>query len=459
MVDKNVRLDITARDDASKVLDDVADEVEGLEDADPEVTVTVDDEATKPLGKLSDSAERLMDTDWVVQLRADTARAKADAADLQDRLEAIERDGVEVPVDVDTTAARGHIDDLDRSTKGTAGSITNTFRDLGGPLGTATGQAADFGEAFETAGAMAAAQFGLSGAATTAMTAGLGAIGIAVGVISTLWQAVKKSQEEANKRVEDYKAALDEANGSLAEAARIKLADTITDDQVALLQRFGLNLDDVVKLMQGRAVPEVDRLREAFDRVGTITGGGGMATINSVLAVQLGITQDQAAALRDQADGYKDIMALVGEEDTAFSKAATAHERRARFLDDGAAATQRNRDRLQELNTTLDGYTNRIAGIPPSKHTDVSVTDNGTADATGADIDHAARDRDTKIRVEATGESLKRLNDAIANATKAGQLTGMSTTNVTVNMARGARYDPGVVRLQRRYARRNGGRP
>lgn len=437
MPDKEIRLELTAKDEASDAIGEVADAAEDLTDRPAELELDADTtSAERDLEETSDTLERIERQPWIAEVRADIDQAQRQAEELQDQLGSLE-------ADVDTS----EVDRKLRDTEGAGIGVTNTFRDMGGPLGEMTGQVGDFGEAFETAGAMAASQFGLSGTATTAMTAGLGAVGLAIGALTFLWGKVRESQEQTKERVDDYKKAIDEANGSLREGARLKLAESLSDDDVQRLADYGLTLDDVVDSMAGNLSPAMadmrDKAAEARDEYTKLqsemggAGGGGVGKMPKVI------------------EDWQHLNRLIGDESSALNRAADVHRARQRVLQDQTNATRTYNDQVSESNRRMGVLSDTIAKIPPAKRTDVAVTDNGSAAATGQRIEDEIPDT---VEVDVAIRTADAIRQAVRDLTAGLSGAGASVTNVTVHTPRGIGWDRSAARAADRFARRNGGR-
>jgi len=166
---------------------------------------------------------------------------------------------------------------------------------------------------------------------------------------------------------------------------------------------------------------------------------------------------------RNRLEGFigdvRKINDLLGKEESALGKAAQAQRNRQKVMQDGKTATDTYNNQLTATNDRLGVMGTKIKEIPPTKRSDITVTDNGTADATSREIDAAAnKHRTAVIEAELSGASYQRLADALDNAFKSGAMNGV-VTNVTVNSPRGIGWDAAAARATRRYARRNGGRP
>lgn len=299
MADRDIELRLTAKDDASKVIGKVADEIDGLDDADIEIGADTRDAETniqrfeRELDALTNDSGRELRIDFKEQVLQQKIRSTLralerldDPVDIQvkqDELETAQRDlndladlaskKYDVDIDVDqkgnTRRAADDFERLDSATRGTnetvqsgIGPLRGFTDELGGAAqagGTAGNAIIDAGEAIEIFGAKA----GLSEASIAKVSGALGAVGIAVTVGATAWGLWNKSQQEARERTEENTRSLVDQAGAV-DLISDKI-DDLTDRDPFLAQLIG---DDDDKL--DAVVADLATLGQNIDDVGAV---------------------------------------------------------------------------------------------------------------------------------------------------------------------------------------------
>lgn len=254
MADEKIQIDITAKDDASKKIDAVADSAGDLEKLSPEVTVAADTgNAVADIGAVADAAGRISHDDTVLVIKAQIDQAKGELNALQTELK-------NTGEAADTTNRK--LDD----TTGTAGPGNlrgNAISDLTGPLGDASGAASDFAGVFDGLGdaaEAAAGKLGLSQGVADKLGSAIGGLGVAVAAGAAIWTLWTQHAEAARKKAKELaeaQLALGEAliDGN-AEAARSNF-HKLYDDAIASAERYGLKQKDVINFITGQtdAIP------------------------------------------------------------------------------------------------------------------------------------------------------------------------------------------------------------
>lgn len=300
---EQVRIDLVAKDDASKVIDKVADKAEDLEKLSPEIEITADgDAAAAGIREVADAAEALSKRDAEIVLRARIDAAKGDLKALRDDL------------DQTSDQARRTDADLQKVGGGDTGGLKtrgNAIADLTGPLGEASGAASDFAGVFDGLGDIvedAAGKMGASAAQAAQISGAVGGIGIAVAGAAALWSLYTSRQEAARKKQEELIAGQRNLNEALREGNIAQSAKLITEtyaDAYTAAKKFGASAQDVTNFLidQSQTLPGVtDRMAE----LKSITEGNTAATDAQRVAAfsQLEVLGVQAQKIYDQRAAY-----------------------------------------------------------------------------------------------------------------------------------------------------------
>src|SRR5580765_2675024 len=241
--DPKIQIDITARDKASEVIDDVADAAADVEKLDPEVTVTADTGgAVADLKTVDEAAGRLSRDDTELVIRAQIDQAKGQLKELEAQLKSTgeQADTTNRKLD-DTTGAAG------------PGNLRgNAIADLTGPLGDASSAASDFAGVFDGLGdaaEAAAGKLGLSQGVADKLGSAIGGLGVAVAAGAAIWSLWTAHAEAARKKARE----LAEAQTEVAKAIRDGNRDAAIanfhkayDEAIAGAEKFGLKAKDVI---------------------------------------------------------------------------------------------------------------------------------------------------------------------------------------------------------------------
>jgi len=383
--DPKIQVDITARDKASEVIEDVADAAGDLEKLTPEVEIGADtDTAKADIQAVADAAEAAARADHDLVLRAKIDQAKGELKQLQTELD---QTGEKAE---DTTKKLDKVD-------GGGGSDLrgNAIADLTGPLGEASGAASDFAGVFDGLGDIAgetASKLGVSQDAAAKLSGMIGGLGVAVAAgaaIWSLWTAKQKAAEAAAKEHREQIEGLAEAIRKGDRAAATANFHKLYDDAIKSAEQFGLRQEDVIRFLSGEndAIPgltskyqELSKARDEARIEGDKARAAGDTYIDTAtaeakafedLAEQMGVSRDELVkgkvASKDKAaadDHLADV--LVGAEDKQKKMTAavadsvsklSAAEQKTKDLDDGYARLD---ERLSDKRAIEDWQTAMI---------------------------------------------------------------------------------------------------
>jgi hypothetical protein len=360
---EQVRIDLEAKDNASKTIDHVADAVDDLEHADPEIGITADDDASKTIGKVADAAGELDKADPEVTIGAQDhasaaiADVRADAAELgrtdtelilKARVDAAKSDLKALRDELEQTGDKA--DDtarqLDRvDTGGGSGLRGNAIADLTGPLGAASSAASDFAGVFDGLGDIAsstAEKLGASSATAGKVAGALGGLGVAVAVGAAAWSLWNERQEAAAKRIEETRAAYAKLQGAIAKGDIREAAKEFLDlhkEAIDAGRGIGSSTDELVNFIDG--VGKTDpKLEQMADR---------LAELNAAADDHVHHTTEELNALAaERAELEKSIGPLVAARD--------AHR------DNAGAYT----DEEKAINDTAEALANHVHGMGTS---------------------------------------------------------------------------------------------
>ena len=269
---EQVRIDLTANDDASKTIDDVADAADKLERKAPEVDVKADtSNADKGLGEVDATATRLDKNDVVIAIRAQIDDLKTQAKEAQTTLDALD-EPVTIPVTVNETGdgfdgvrtkVQGLTEDTGKAQETMHGFIGNAVSEIPG-LGAA------FGPAAEAMGQLTEGILGGEVAMEGLIAAALPIAGITA--LVKLWndeqERVKAIDAFNKKKVDDYttairngKTALEGLREEAEKTQKLEWVDTFgkVKDLGPDLQTLGITFDQFVTAV-GKGKPGVDAL-------------------------------------------------------------------------------------------------------------------------------------------------------------------------------------------------------
>ncbi len=247
---EQIRIDLTAEDDASKVIDKVADAAADLEKQSPEIDITATDQASATIDAVAAEASALSKQDAEVVLRAKVDAAKADLKALRADLEQTADKAGDTQRALDRVGGDGG-DGL--KTRG------NAIADLTGPLGSASSAASDFAGVFDGLGDIAedaASKFGLSQKAAGLVSSAIGGLGVAVAVGAAAWtyfaDQTRKAREQAEKLVTVQKELRELIADRKWTDAAAKLTENYSKAYDAA-RKLGVSATDITKYLTGQA--------------------------------------------------------------------------------------------------------------------------------------------------------------------------------------------------------------
>lgn len=247
MADEQIRIDVTAEDDASKVLEQVADEAEQLERLKPKVTVGADvDDATRGIREVRDDAEALSRQDTEILLRARIDDAKASLKALRTDLEQTGDKAADTARQLDRVGGDG----------GGLKTRGNAIADLTGPLGEASGAASDFAGVFDGISDIAEDVAGKVGLSAAAMTTAIGGIGIAVAGAAAVWSIFTTRQAEARRKQEELVKGQRDLNRAIQEGNTAEAAQKFLDlygEAAGAADDLGVSIQSVVDHITGQS--------------------------------------------------------------------------------------------------------------------------------------------------------------------------------------------------------------
>lgn len=494
---KEINVDITAKDDASSKLDDVADKAEKLEKLDPEVDVSADTATAEAnIEQVSDDAKALSKQDTELIIRAKIDQAKGEIRELQADLDKL-----------NTTDAGGGVRDFS-SDVGEAHEATGEFvgeavAELPG-VGDALGPGAEsMSQLVEglISGKFAAQEF-------VATLVPLAAAFVAFKGITDHMAKMERIDAFNKAEVEAFNKALqagDDISQSLLdkwrEAAKIEFTNPLlgVQDLAPLLEKAGLSAVAWAEAIEG-GKPAVDALEQTIGKL-NLTENEQQVLVAAlrVEANNLAIAQENQARIAALTADETDKLSTKTEQAAKAAKDAKSptddfNKAVAQTADDaGDAADELERLRGQlNLDTVADRADDALRTLNETivlHGDDWEAVDDAARDAKGAVLDYAETLKDknllppeieTKViaAVDAgdLAEANRLLNDAaktrtatinldvVPNPSASDELRFLrnvgGTSTVNVNLPRGYRGDvvAEVTGGQRRNGRRYGAR-
>lgn len=349
--DEQIRIDITATDDASKVLDKVAESADKLEKADPEVTATADTNAAeRGLRDVADQADKLAGQDATITATV-TDQASGPLADIFGELDKLKAQAREADDSLDNVGKKA------ASPGGGPRLAGNAMSDLTGPLGEASSAAGDFGGVFDGLSDVAekvAGKIGLSEAATAGLTSALGLAGFAVAgaaVVYGLWNQRQKEAAERAKALADGQRKLNDelAKGNTA-AAAAQFAD-LYKDALHDADKFGVSVEEVTKFITGQADTIPSLTKAIADNKQVMEGN---TDASDKARVQAFTTDQQLRVLTDTLNGsktsYDAANGSIKDQDANLKNVTRAMEGAAKQTDTTTSAQRAMKDSVD--NTT-----------------------------------------------------------------------------------------------------------
>jgi hypothetical protein len=315
--DPKIQIDITARDKASEVIDDVADAAADVEKLDPEVTVTADTGgAVADIATVADAAGRLSHDDTELVIRAQIDQAKGQLKELE---AALKNTGEQA----DTTNRK-----LDDTTGAGPGNLRgNAIADLTGPLGEASSAASDFAGVFDGLGdaaEAAAGKLGLSQGVADKLGSAIGGLGVAVAAGAAVWSIWTSRAEAARKKAAELREAQAELGKAIREGSReaaVANFHKMFDEAIASATKFGLKQQDVTDFITGErdAIPG---LTDRYHELTTARDNAASPRLAAAYQSEIAAIEDQQAALDKQRKAYLDSVPAADAKTAADAKLA-----------------------------------------------------------------------------------------------------------------------------------------
>lgn len=438
MAREEIRIDITTEDDASRVLEDVAEQADRVDAADPNVEVT-----------------------------ADTSSAQADLTDLGAKADRAAADVAKVG------------DSSDQSRSVLANLVGNSAQDLGelggvaGTAGVAIGQLAEY-----------ATDGNISLRGLVATAGPMLAIGVAVSFITKHMAEAKQEAEELKKLNAELAESLRAGD---VEAAAEKMADGY-GDLIDQAEAAGVSVQDLTRFLTTQ-----DMTLQELLATGTATGdemvalalnvtqakdsfadqSGALATnvarqqeIQEALGGTAGAASDGAAATRDLTAAYDELTGRLSDDaayldvqdsfDDVEQAAREAFAAAAAGEGDAEQAARDHQRAVIDLKQQVADYSATVAEIPPQQATEIlAMIDRGQFAAAEAALAQLERNRVAHLRLEVAYPN--RPVGYPPNAPWPPTGAAASSTVVNVTMPRGMRGRDVAAALEG-YSRRNGGR-
>ena len=460
---EQIRVDITATDDASAVLGDVADAAEKVEDLSPEIEVGADVSAAESdLQDVEGTADDLGRLSPEIEVTADTSTASSDIADVDAEAKAAADADREIVLKAkisDATRAlkslRGDLEQTedkaedaeaavrDVGSKGGELPAGNAIADLAGPLGDAEGAASTAAGAFEGFGDIAggiAGKLGASESAVAGLTGVIGGLGFAIAAGAAAYTYFSGKAEAAKQKQEELTAATRDFNDALAEGDTEAAAEQLVgmfEDAFAAADDFNVPLSETVDYITGltgdlptleQAISDnADAMADAQKKSDDYYKSTGFLDQGQLdLIATLGATGDELKATKgevDKARGAYDktngILAKQDETTRGVSKALQKHA-------DDTEKSARKQERLKRETEKLDEALDDLKGALNFERTLIKF-----------EQDFAEAYRKVKNGKKLTGEEILDLKDDILDVAEFAKLTPAEVRTLLRRVDRG----------------------
>ena len=356
---EQVRIDLVAKDDASKTIDKVADKAEDLEKLDPEIEVTADtSKAVSEVDQLISELRGLSKADQEIVLKARSDAARAELQALQSELK-------QTGEKAEDTVRQ--LDRIDQGGTPGGGARGNAIADLTGPLGGASSAAGDFAGVMDGLDDIVGDVIGKLGGSDKLIgqvSSAFGALGIVVAAGAAAFGIFKQRAEEARRRQEELMRSQRELNKAIREGDRAAAAADFAqlyDDAFAAAQKAGIPTKEFVDYITGASdvLPSFEgNMRSAMDALANTEGWA---------ATELGARQttDTWETLRATIDGgretFENTNDAINEQDddlanleTALFGVADASKEAARQQREAANRAGDLRRAVEKADTALD---------------------------------------------------------------------------------------------------------
>jgi hypothetical protein len=459
---EQVRIDVTATDNASQVLDDVADKTERIEDAKPELRVDADvSKALSSLDQLNEAAranavaaEALGDAlgpeltsrvnmDGVIaelkQLGVSTEQITANADQLAAKLKEIDSPDLGGRLGQSLGTARGQLEATSDAARGARSATANMFGNVAGeaaglsgvmgPLNVSLGQFVEYGSEAKLSGQGLASVLG----DMSKMIGPMAALAIGMEVLSAAMTSAKASKAFDAANVTQYFDAL--ADGTTAvESFNEEIAKTgelsyrtqhgggplgmfsSTKDLLPVLERAHSDVAQLNTIIDDYVTTQ-DFSGAANDRWRASLEKAGVSQLDAIEIVKA--ARQEAQARIDATDKETRVTALLGDSQAAQAdkaRAAAASERERGLAMDAANAAAEGQQRIaQDTADMLD----RVNGLLQEQVD--KLTAQGDAFTTAADAQIAEQDAlrtyaDTLGDVKASTDDVRDSAIALAQA-------------------------------------------
>ena len=432
------------------------------------IELEADDDASQVIDRVADDADELERDPVVVEVDADTTRAEQGLAGVRSKAD----------------AAGDGMGDLTDKTSGAknamANLVGNSAQDLGalggaaGGAGVAIGQLAEF-----------AADGNVSLKSITTLAGPMVALGVATKVISDHFATVAKSKAFSADQVDGWVGAMREGksltqaiaeNYEKAGKVEVQIGRDVAD-LTGVLAELGIGMEEFVQLQQ-MSEAELEAWSSEMAAAGANTRALGLAVLGAKSSADDLANAEELAAIKtrvfgDDADdaarktanlsaAYERLSGLLSDESAYLSAADAIDGVEAAALEAAGAAVafgagseeaqDANRALAQQLNAAkaeVLAYAEQVGNIPPEVATQINTLLN-EGDIAGAEARLAALEQDRNVKLNVSrGAGWGDLSRWIPQAG--------ATTNVTINAPRGTRPAE-LIAAGTAYARRNGRR-
>ena len=440
------RIEIIVTTDASAAageLDQLADQVEALTGVRPEVTVAAEtEEATSGLDAVSEIVDEMDAADVALDVSAPGA---ADAVGELEAVAGAADDAADAAADMGDAAAGG------------IGSIKGTAKDVVRPLGLARSSVGDLTDALQLMTDKAIESGIVSPAAVGKIAAALPAIGVAIGVAVSAWQAFQKEEKAAAEAADKLRDAYRGVGDALAAGDPVAAAEALTaanEDLYASAADLGVPYQELTDFITG-ATDEMPTLEAAHGRLGDETAelafgvlkardaftvaaeaGGTLGSKTDAASTSIDTYTESVGGAADAAedlagwlddvntelDLQSDALSVAGAIDTLETSLRDAGIAAYQFGAGSEEASDANRDLAGDLidaKQDVIDYAEAVGNIPPEEITKIlALLDQGKIAEAEAAFDELSRGRAVPVKADAeTGEAEKDLGYLSRNRT------------------------------------------
>jgi hypothetical protein len=264
VADEELQLDITAKDSASKVVDQVQKKVDTLETSDPVVDISADAKsADHTVDGLTDQLDKLTASDQIVVLALRAGAAQTELRDLATDLATIDASDP----DVDVRFARyaevsGQLDDLETKIK----AIGDADPDAGANLEKARTRLDGLGESAGKAGGAVHSMAGNAVGDFAATATGIGPLGEALGQLSE----TALSGESSLKQLAVAGLGLGALSGAMFLVNQLMATFQKSAAEAAKIKAFNVENAELYADAAERGVSAVDAYVDAAKKAGTV---------------------------------------------------------------------------------------------------------------------------------------------------------------------------------------------